>query len=119
MDNFHIDLSNDKNLVEAMTIAFRGYKAVGYAVIPEKGMVFFWMECPEAPGYTSLPFKMDAKGAAEFALRWLAEADYGRQPDHDGDNGKGWRLYTDSWGRIAPWHRSIAAVQPCWAEYGK
>jgi hypothetical protein len=26
---------------------------------------------------------------------WLEEVDYGEEPDHDGANGKGWRVYCD------------------------
>jgi len=67
----------------------------------------------------TLPFKMDADGAADFARRWLEEADYGREPDHDGDNGKGWRLYNEAWGHIDEDRYAVIAVAPAWAMYGK
>jgi len=44
--------------------------------------------------------------------------------DHDGDNDKGWRLYTEDWGCIkyaeyAIDHYSIGAFKPVWLWYGK
>lgn len=67
----------------------------------------------------ALPFKLDAEGAADFARRWLAEADYGKQPDHDGDNGRGWRLYVEGWGHVDGHRNAIIAISPAWAMYGK
>lgn len=49
----------------------------------------------------------------------IAHADYGRQPDHDGDNEKGWRLYNETWGMVGGDHSAFAAVEPAWAMYGK
>jgi hypothetical protein len=74
---------------------------------------------PEGGDQTALPFTLDAAGAADFAARWLAEADYGKQPDHDGDNGRGWRLYNESWGHVDGHFSAIIAVAPNWAMYGK
>jgi hypothetical protein len=125
VNNFKIDLTaeGDAVLIQAMQIAFSnapGRKAEAFMVSPEKGLVFFW-----APNLSSnkdivkLPFKLDAEGAADFARRWLAEQDYGRDPGHDGDNGKGFRIYCESWGRIADLSGSFVAIQPEWAWYGK
>lgn len=69
--------------------------------------------------HVALPFHLDAKSAADFARRWLAEAEYGKQPDHDGDNKKGWRLYNEAWGHVDSDHGAIIAVAPSWAAYGK
>lgn len=68
---------------------------------------------------TTLPFKLDADGASDFARRWLEEADYGREPDHDGSNGKGWRIYNEGWGHVDNDHYGVIAVTPVWAMYGK
>ncbi len=81
-------------------------------------LVFFnYVSTPR--DHIALPFRLDAKGAADFARRWLAEADYGKEPDHDGDNGKGWRLYCEGCGHIDSEHGAIIAVTPAWAMYGK
>ena len=117
-DNFHIDIVHGGDLTDAMKIAFSGApggKAEAYAVHPKKGLVFLW----GGKEGIALPFKLDAAGAADFAKRWLAEADYGREPDHDGDNSKGWRIYNDSWAKVEGFSYSIVAVQPAWLMHGK
>jgi len=67
----------------------------------------------------AFPFVMDAVGAADFARRWLSQVDYGREPDHDGDNAKGWKLYNEEWGRVDSDSSAVIAVAPVWAMYGK
>lgn len=74
---------------------------------------------PESEDQIALPFTLDAVGIADFAARWLAEVDYGKQPDHDGDNGRGWRVYVEGWGHIDSHWGAIVAVAPRWAMYGK
>lgn len=121
MDNFHIDITSDGPLGPPMKIAFGFYKkAEGYVITPEKGLVFFnYLDGAPKSLAIKLPFKLDAEGAADFARRWLEEQNYGPEPDHDGDNGKGWRLYNEEWGHVGGWTGSIVAVQPRWAMYGK
>lgn len=127
MDNFRIDVNaaGDILLRDVMRIVFtRHSHATHYMLWPGKGLVFFWTEpraaeqvgAPEPIGF---PFKMDADGAAEFARRWLADTEYPKQPDHDGDNSKGWRVYNEAWGHIGNYWSAIIAVQPTWAMHGK
>jgi hypothetical protein len=129
MDNFSIDIRNDGNILRALEIAFEhcpGKTAVAYLVEnnarPGDGgsilsrLLFFWNKDKVA---TDLPFKLDVVGAADFAQRWLAEQNYGNEPDHDGDNGRGWRVYNKSLGRATGHAYSFVAIEPCWAEYGK
>jgi hypothetical protein len=68
---------------------------------------------------TSLPYPLDAESATKFIKGWLERVERGEQPDHDGDNGHGWRVFTEQWGHVAGHHYSILAVQPEWAMYGK
>lgn len=121
MDNFHFDLTSEGSLVKPMEIAFQRptQQAEGYLIHAEKGLVFFGYLGGAPTGMVRLPFKFDHIGAADFAKRWLVEQDYGSQPDHDGDNGKGWRLYNESWGQVGGWTGAFIAVQPAWAMYGK
>ena len=117
MDNFRIDITSEGDLTPAMRIAFGKYrKAKGYSISPEKGLIFYWAEHERA---AMLPFELDAEAAADFARRWLAEQNYGTEPDHDGDNGKGWRLYNEAWGHIGNEWQAFVAVKPAWAMYGK
>jgi hypothetical protein len=125
MDNFHLDITakGDRLLEDAMMIAFtRGdgkpTTAEGYLVDPEKGLIFFWYTTLDK-GVIKLPFKLDSTGAADFARRWLAEQDYGKEPGHDGSNSKGWRLYNTKWSRVDDYQGSIIAVLPNWAWHGK
>jgi hypothetical protein len=67
----------------------------------------------------ALPFVMDGQGAADFAWRWLEQAKYPKEPDHDGNNHKGWRLYNESYGHVDQDCYGVIAVAPSWAEYGK
>lgn len=79
-------------------------------------LILLWSEERNA---TKFPFPLNINQSAQFIVDWLASLDYGRQPDHDGSNGKGWRLFTESWGHVAGHHYAIVAAQPAWAMYGK
>jgi len=125
MDNFKIDVISEGK--EAFTLALkialsRYSKVTHYYVDAKRGMVLYWTD-PKETGVTKLPFDMKLEHAVDFVWGWLQEgADFGAQPDHDGDNGKGFRVSTDSWGRVAnvPGEfYTIAAIQPVWAMYGK
>lgn len=146
---FDITAEGDKRLALAMELAFMraaGGKAVAYAVRQpvasdrypaddptphlrnrEKTtakplrLVFYWNK-PDRPSdqtIVALPFSLDVAGAADFAIRWLKEQDYGREPVHDGDNGRGWRLYNEGWGHVDNDWSAFVAVAPAWALYGK
>jgi hypothetical protein len=119
MDNFRIDVTSntDEALASALTIAFGHHsRAVGFRVVPEKGLVLYWAE---KAGITPFAFKMAAQDVLPVIKGWLAEQDFGKQPDHDGDNGKAWRLYNEAWGHVGNDWEAFLAVQPAWAMYGK
>lgn len=67
----------------------------------------------------TLPFPLDMEQSAKFISDWLKTLDYRDEPDHDGSNGPGWRLFTEAWGHVFCMHRAIIAAQPAWAMYGK
>lgn len=119
MDNFHIDITHDSAEVlgKALDIGFGGYrKAVGYSINPDKGFVLYWSE---SKGMVPFPVSMDAATVRPLISAWLAEQNYGREPDHDGDNKRGWRLYNEAWGRVGDESRTFLAVKPAWTMYGK
>lgn len=139
MDNFTIDITAEGwlTLLEVLTIAFRhnapGGKASHWMEVEasakaewlnatgvRKALVLLWHE-EQRSGVElqRFPVPLDAKGAAEMAWRWLEEADRGSEPDHDGDNGKGFRIYCGHWGRFEGLTYSIVGIVPAWAEYGK
>ena len=83
-------------------------------------LIFFWSKPEDSQAdVVALPFKLDADSAADFAHRWLEQVERGRQPDHDGDNGKGWRAYVEGWGHVDESHYAVVAISPAWAMYGK
>lgn len=100
----------------AMSLAGES-KAVGFAN-DEDRLVFFWTKHEAMRPFPS-PLNMDR--CAEVAFDWLqSTAKYGQQPDHDGDNEKGWRCFTEGWGQIAKFgYAAFIAVEPCWMMYGK
>jgi len=119
MDNFRIDIVHDRKEVlgKALDIGFSGYrKAIGYSIHPEKGFVLYWAETKEMIPF---PVSMDAATVLPIIVAWLAEQDYGREPDHDGDNNRGWRLYNEEWARVDGKYQAFLAVKPAWTMYGK
>lgn len=121
MDNFRIDITAEmqETLLDALTIAFRHNHgpARGYRVTPENGLIFLWLPVESNP--KDVVARMTVSEAADFAWQWLQEQDYGPQPDHDGDNERGFRIYCEGWGYVANDYRAICAVQPKWAMFGK
>lgn len=79
-------------------------------------LILFWHE---ERGSLPLPYALEIDEAIPFVCGWLKKAQRGPEPDHDGDNGDGWRVFTGAWGSVAGHHYSIVAVQPAWAMYGK
>lgn len=128
MDNFRFDITaeGDDALAAAIAVAFaqkgRGPAVTHYAMI-EGVLIFFWCystcDCKEAQ---TLPFKLDAVGTTDFARRWLAQlprSAYGKEPDHDGSNGLGFRVFNEAWGHVKHHRQALLAVEPAWAWYGK
>jgi hypothetical protein len=103
----------------AMRLAFDGYSlARNYFVSDKDGLVLLWSDDTAAKAQP-LPYPMNVDSAIPLVWNWLEQADYGRQPDHDGDNGKGWTLHRDGWGHVGGSHYAIVGIRPTWAMYGK
>lgn len=119
-DNFHFDISCAP-IDESLHIAFLGSpsrKVSHWKDEDGKRLLLAWAK-EAGLDFTPLPAPMDFVDAATFVKGWLSLADYGREPDHDGDNGKSWRIYNESWGHVAGNHYVFAAIEPEWAMYGK
>lgn len=81
-------------------------------------LVFFQYDSDK--GMTPFPTPVSLDRAAEIAFDWLGAQEYSPEPDHDGSNSKGWRLWRDTWGRIDGYgHAAFVAIEPFWIEYGK
>jgi len=123
MDNFKVDVVWEGETTFRTLLAMVLNRRIGkkgkfeyYEIDETYGLVLYWTESKNA---VKLPYPMDLSAIVDFAWNWLKSADYGRQPDHDGDNGKGWRIYTESWGQVKSDWATICAIQPVWAMYGK
>lgn len=139
MDNLHFDITGElgSDMESAFMIATRGGRrtAVGYKILEkrlekiarpgrsdipiqiEKTLVFYWVTAHEVQ---MLPFELDVKGMIDFTTRWLGVNPPVRpEPDHDGDNGKGFRIWCDSWGHVNSEYQAFVAIKPEWACYGK
>lgn len=131
-DNFHFDLTG-VSMERAMGVAFsqhpkgavgwrempvgdRAEEAVGGANKSKLRLVLFWiMDADVVP----FPAQMDAESCTPFVKAWLGAADYGTQPDQDGDNEKGFRAYNEVWGHVARRYQAFVAIEPVWLMYGK
>jgi hypothetical protein len=79
-------------------------------------LILFWRDEGAA---IPLPFPMVLSDAINFVKGWLRTRELVDEPDHDGSNGKGWRVFTEAWGHVAGFHYAICGIQPAWAMYGK
>jgi hypothetical protein len=116
MDNFRADITSHGT--ESFKIAMNlleHNKVVGYR---EDGnnLILYWAESPKM---TKLPFPMTISQASDFVLGWLEHANYGEEPDHDGHNRHGWRIFNESWGHIGGEWQAFVVIEPVWAEFGK
>ena len=137
MDNRTLDVISEGE--EALALALQlvwpnasGGYATAYKVAsliqsgPERGLIEKDGGCPtlillweEERGTLPLAYPHDLKEATRFVFGWLRRADYGPEPDHDGHNQKGFRVFNEQWGHVAGYCYAIVGIQPAWAMYGK
>lgn len=114
-DNFHFDMTGVP-LKLALEVATQDHKKVVGWSVDDNCLVLYWYEDSSA---TPLPAPLEGDAIVEFVRSWLRVADYGPEPDHDGDNDKGARVYNEAWGKVSSnWH-AFVAIQPVWNMYGK
>lgn len=126
MDNRHISVQSEGRT--AFDLAFqllfnnaRGLKATHYFENASHGLVLLWHN-DEARKAVPLLTPLSWKEAADLAWTWLTNQlteNYKEYLDHDGSDGKGFRVYNEAWGHVAGSHYGILAVVPVWAWYGK
>jgi hypothetical protein len=129
MDNFSLDVTgrDEPGLRLALELAFLGHggRAMAWCwredVYKNQARLVFGHDyCEGKDGWQPFPAPLDVVGAADMAMRWLENADHGREPDHDGDNVRGWRVAVGAWGHVEPYgYGAFASVFPAWAMLGK
>lgn len=121
MDNFIFSITSNSHMDEALKIAFKGApggKATHWRENKNR-LEFAWTD-PEKPDWVPFISPVTAEEIKPYIVGWLRDkAVYGPQPDHDGDNGKGWHMWTESWGHIGYDYEVFFAIEPVWAMYGK
>ncbi|QDP55317.1 MAG: hypothetical protein Tp176DCM1853251_1 [Prokaryotic dsDNA virus sp.] len=102
----------------AMRLAY-GFPAHGFRIDKERGWLVF-LKYESSPNMTAFPVPLDADRCADIAFDWLKAQPYPSEPDHDGDNEKGWLIWKDSWGKIEGHdYHSFLGVRPAWIIFGK
>ena len=120
MDNFLFDMTGEG--IETFKAAFSLVGAqskkgvVGYRVCEKKGMILYWARSEDS---ILLPYEMNMGQAAAFVWGWLQKADYGKEPDIDGDCERGWRIYNELWGHVSGDYHAFLAIKPEWSLYGR
>jgi hypothetical protein len=121
MDNREIDIQSEGeyDFKLAMQLATaNNKKAVGYSLELEGStMVLYWSKHEKM---IPLPYSMDSAEITSFVWGWLQKTKpLGARPDHDGDNGEGFRVYNEAWGHVFHRWEAFIAITPIWAMYGK
>lgn len=133
-DNFHFDLVGVP-LDLCLQIATLHHKAIGWKEqVRARGgewgqkyepgaqidvrMVLYWSD-QNVKDLNRFPAVMGPDELETIIRAWLSERHYGPQPDHDGDNDKGWRVYNEGWTHVSGEWQAFAAVEPVWLMYGK
>lgn len=117
MDNRQIDVKSEgkTDFELALKLARKG-KTIGFRVFENK-LILYWAKSDKMQ---PLPYEMKVEETINFAWGWLEKNDPKGEPmDHDGDNGKGFRVYNDSWGHVQGEWQAYIAIEPIWALYGK
>jgi len=92
--------------------------ATGYSIDKDNGR-FILYRYTSSDAMIPFPTPLSMNRCAELIWDWLQSSEYPREPDHDGDNKKGWLCYTEGWGHVNHDYRAFIAVEASWIMYGK
>lgn len=121
-DNYAFDISAEGRTTFdlAMKIAFGCHsKAVAYEVV-DGTMILYWAFPHYSKTVQKFPYEMKLEDASNFVWGWVQEAKHiGREPDHDGDNSEGFRVFNQAWGHVNNSWEAFVGIQQVWMMYGK
>jgi hypothetical protein len=120
MDNRKIEIESTGN--EDFRLAFilacskwgdrSKFKIKGFKVVDDT----LWLYEYEDKEMTAFPFDLDIGDATNFAWGYIEKTPCKlKQPDHDGDNEKGFSLIANEWNQ----NKHFVEIKPIWAMYGK
>lgn len=124
MDNRHIDITDVKDFSKWLERCVGDQTVCGWSEkINEQGtpkLILFWTESTRE-GYNPFPYALENKSRVlgKFLKGWLKQCQYPPQPDHDGHNERGFRIYNNEWGHVDGMYQAFLAIEPAWAMYGK
>ena len=133
--NFHVEVRGCRDLLKpALCLALadhsriEGFKHVPplQATIHDGGgdldrLILFWCVSRETPDASRFPAPLKPEMLVPIVEQWLDSVDYGREPDHDGDNHRGFYLTNgDKWCHITgQGHYACLDIRPQWMMFGK
>lgn len=79
-------------------------------------LILLWNE---EEGSTPFPSKLGLDQTIAVVTGFLDEVEPGNQPDHDGNNSIGFRVFNEDWGHVGGSPYGIVGIQPCWMMHGK
>lgn len=120
-DNFHFDITGAPLAlcleVATTTSNHKAVKAVAWSVDNDgKRLVLYWTLSEKS---IPLPAPLSGVALEAFVKSWLDDVEYGPEPDQDGHNEKGFRVYNEAWGHIGHDWQTFVAIEPAWIMYGK
>lgn len=118
-DNAHFDITGAPLAIclQIATGISSSGRVTGWRMDADKNrLILYSLPSPRA---TPLPAPLTGEALVLFVKAWLDQASYGVEPDHDGDNSRGFRIYNEDWGHIDHEYQAFVAIEPAWLMHGK
>lgn len=121
-NDFRFDITSDQNLEDILKIAFSRQSKAEVWRVDGKRLIIGWYN--ENTYHRDSPWNafmspMKSEELVPMVISWLKSQDYGREPDTDGSNRKGFHVYNEAWGHIGGDPYAFIAIEPEWITYGK